>query len=57
VALAHLVRECLARGGELIDCQMVPDHLASLGSRSLPRLEFEKLLAPLCAGPDDLWRR
>lgn len=57
VALAHLVRECLARGVELIDCQMVTDHLTSLGSRAIPRAEFEALLARLCTGPDDLWRR
>jgi leucyl/phenylalanyl-tRNA--protein transferase len=57
VALAGLVRECLARGVSLIDCQMATDHLHSMGSRSIPRTRFEALLAELCAGPADLWCR
>jgi len=39
-ALAGLVRQCLADGTELIDCQMATAHLRSLGSRPLPRGEF-----------------
>ena len=39
-ALAGLVRQCLADGTELIDCQMPSEHLRSLGSRALPRAEF-----------------
>jgi leucyl/phenylalanyl-tRNA--protein transferase len=39
-ALAGLVRQCLADGTELIDCQMPSEHLRSLGSRPLPRTEF-----------------
>jgi leucyl/phenylalanyl-tRNA--protein transferase len=39
-ALAGLVRQCLADGTELIDCQMPSEHLRSLGSRPLPRAEF-----------------
>ncbi len=39
-ALAGLVRQCLADGTELIDCQMPSEHLRSLGSRPLPRDEF-----------------
>jgi leucyl/phenylalanyl-tRNA--protein transferase len=57
VALARLVSECLARGVELIDCQMATDHLASLGSRTIPRATFERLLDELCAETTDLWRR
>lgn len=45
VALARLVDECLARGIELIDCQMETAHLASLGARTLSRVEFEALLS------------
>jgi leucyl/phenylalanyl-tRNA--protein transferase len=56
VALARLVTECLARGIALIDCQMATDHLASLGSRSIPRATFEKLLDELCPESADLWR-
>jgi leucyl/phenylalanyl-tRNA--protein transferase len=56
VALAHLVMECLARGVELIDCQMATDHLTSLGSRSIPRATFEGLLDELCVERADLWR-
>ncbi len=55
VALARLVYECLARGIALIDCQMATDHLASLGSRSIPRSEFEAMLAGLCTDQPDLW--
>jgi len=55
VALARLVTECLARGTALIDCQMATDHLASLGSRSIPRSEFEAMLAGLCTDEQDLW--
>lgn len=55
VALARLVSECLARGIALIDCQMATDHLASLGSRSIPRSEFEAMLAGLCTDEQDLW--
>ncbi len=56
VALARLVSECTRRGIGLIDCQMATDHLASLGSRSIPRTDFEHLLRSLCKGPVDLWR-
>lgn len=57
VALARLVEECLTRGIELIDCQMETGHLASLGSRTLRRPEFEALLAGLCTEDSGLWRR
>jgi leucyl/phenylalanyl-tRNA--protein transferase len=56
VALARLVAECDRRGIRLIDCQMATDHLASLGSRTIPRRDFERLLGTLCRGPIDLWR-
>jgi leucyl/phenylalanyl-tRNA--protein transferase len=44
-ALAGLVRQCLADGTELIDCQLPSEHLRSLGSRALPRTEFLARLA------------
>ena len=40
VALAHLSRQLAAWDFELIDCQMVNDHLTSLGARPMPRTEF-----------------
>jgi len=56
VALAHLVRECRRLDVPLIDCQMPSPHLASLGSRSLPRTRFEAELARLVAAEAPLWR-
>lgn len=44
IALARLVEECLARGIELIDCQIASSHLASLGAREVPRHQFATLL-------------
>lgn len=40
IALAALVAWCLARGIELIDCQQVTAHLASMGGRPWPRAAF-----------------
>ncbi len=45
VALARLVEESLARGVELIDCQVTSPHLESLGARCIPRDRFRALLA------------
>jgi leucyl/phenylalanyl-tRNA--protein transferase len=56
VALARLVDECRARGIELIDCQLPTTHLASLGSRPLPRADFTRLLARLVDPARNLWR-
>jgi len=51
IALSGLVRSAAELGIELIDCQMPTRHLASLGSRALPRDEFlrelRRLLAPV----------
>ncbi|HEX9474757.1 MAG TPA: leucyl/phenylalanyl-tRNA--protein transferase [Steroidobacteraceae bacterium] len=44
-ALAGLVRQCLADGTEMIDCQLPSAHLRSLGSRALRREEFLRRLA------------
>jgi leucyl/phenylalanyl-tRNA---protein transferase len=40
IALAALVAWCLAHGVDLIDCQQVTRHLASLGAAPIPRSEF-----------------
>ncbi len=44
VALAQLVRLTTLNDIALIDCQMPSAHLASLGARSIPRGEFQRLL-------------
>ena len=56
VALARLVAECRARNVPLIDCQMASPHLASLGSRSIPRWDFEARLAALVDSRVPVWR-
>jgi leucyl/phenylalanyl-tRNA---protein transferase len=56
VALARLVAECTVRNVPLIDCQMPSPHLSSLGSRNLPRVEFESRLLELVNSRVPLWR-
>jgi leucyl/phenylalanyl-tRNA---protein transferase len=56
VALARLVAECVARNVPLVDCQMASPHLASLGSRSIPRWEFEARLVELVDSRVPVWR-
>src|SRR5262249_29153343 len=43
-ALAHLVAVCRRNNLAVIDCQLPSRHLASLGSRSIPRSQFQALL-------------
>ena len=57
VALARLTRECLRLDVALIDCQLPSPHLTSLGSRNLPRREFEQRLAGLIDAEARLWRQ
>jgi leucyl/phenylalanyl-tRNA---protein transferase len=55
VALAHLVQVCRRNSIELIDCQLSSRHLESLGSRIVPRVQFQALLRKLVpAEPDPL---
>lgn len=56
VALARLVDECLDRNLGLIDCQMPTAHLASLGSRPIPRSEFTAWLERHADPGRNLWR-
>jgi leucyl/phenylalanyl-tRNA--protein transferase len=49
VALVRLVEEARARGIHLIDCQVQSHHLETLGSRTMSRQEFLRLLDRLCA--------
>lgn len=44
VALAHLVTLCRRNSIMVIDCQLPSPHLASLGSRTIPRVQFQALL-------------
>ncbi|HZF15684.1 MAG TPA: leucyl/phenylalanyl-tRNA--protein transferase [Steroidobacteraceae bacterium] len=55
VALVRLAEECNARKIELIDCQVASAHIATLGSRLLPRAEFIRRIGELTAG-EDSWR-
>jgi leucyl/phenylalanyl-tRNA--protein transferase len=57
VALERLARECLRLDVALIDCQLPSPHLASLGSRNLPRRDFEARLAGLVGAEARLWRQ
>jgi len=43
-ALAHLVALCRRNSLAVIDCQLPSRHLASLGSRTIPRKQFQALL-------------
>jgi leucyl/phenylalanyl-tRNA--protein transferase len=52
VALKRLCDECLARGIELIDCQMETPHLISLGATLIPRVEFMRQVADLVGAED-----
>ena len=47
IALVQLVRQLATRGFGMIDCQMRTGHLASLGGREIPRIEFSQRLAEL----------
>ncbi len=44
VAFVHLVKQLESWGFPLIDCQVGNDHLDSLGSRDIPRTEFQAWL-------------
>jgi len=43
-ALAHLVVLCRHNHLAVIDCQLPSRHLASLGTRTIPRNQFQALL-------------
>ena len=43
-ALAHLVALCQRNSLAVIDCQLPSRHLATLGSRTIPRSQFQALL-------------
>lgn len=45
VALKRLCDDLVARGYQMIDCQMATPHLMSLGAELIPRLDFIQLLS------------
>jgi len=51
IALVALARHLQTMQFGLIDCQMVTEHLASLGARPVPRARFSRLLAKLVDYP------
>ncbi len=58
VALAHLARQLDAWDFTLIDCQIINDHLRSLGAQAMPRRRFLALVAANNAFPTrrERWR-
>jgi leucyl/phenylalanyl-tRNA--protein transferase len=50
-ALAHLVAVCRRNSLGVIDCQLPSRHLASLGSRTIPRSQFQALLREQVRAP------
>jgi len=44
IALCHLVSHLRARGFALLDAQVMNPHLASLGARDIPRVDFLRRL-------------
>ncbi len=51
VAFVFLCQQLESWGGQLIDCQVHSDHLASLGASSISRADFSKQLNQLCSQP------
>jgi leucyl/phenylalanyl-tRNA--protein transferase len=54
VALVHLCRVLSDRGFQLIDCQVLTEHLVSMGAEQIPRALFVRMLERWCRLPD--WR-
>jgi leucyl/phenylalanyl-tRNA---protein transferase len=59
MALAGLAQLMTASDMELIDCQVVSQHLTTLGARTMPRAGFVRLLHKACHGfePRTNWPR
>ena len=53
IALAHLMRYLETHGYGMMDCQMKTEHLASLGAREIPRIEFLRRLEELVHSPQE----
>lgn len=53
VALAHLVARLRAGGWQLLDCQFITPHLASLGAIEIPQRDYLKRLYSVLSGAGD----
>ena len=53
IALVHLMRHLEKHGFGMMDCQMKTEHLASLGAREIPRIEFLRRLEELVNSPQE----
>ena len=51
IALAHLVAFARSEGMPMLDCQQQTAHLASLGARPIPRMDFVERVATLVEQP------
>jgi leucyl/phenylalanyl-tRNA--protein transferase len=51
IALVHLARLMQRWDMPLLDCQLESEHLASLGARPMPRVEFTRVVAELVKRP------
>jgi leucyl/phenylalanyl-tRNA--protein transferase len=56
IALAALVAFCRHQGITRIDCQQNTSHLASLGAREIPRVDFLRHVAAARQEPPPAWR-
>lgn len=56
IALAALVAFCRHHGIAAIDCQQNTPHLASMGAREMPRVEFAAQVAQRRTEPSPAWR-
>lgn len=59
IALVHLMRHLEKHGFGMMDCQMKTEHLASLGAREIPRIEFLRRLQELVHSPQEVckWKQ
>ncbi|MDP3699532.1 MAG: leucyl/phenylalanyl-tRNA--protein transferase [Hylemonella sp.] len=55
IALAALVAFCRCQGIAVIDCQQNTQHLASLGAREVPRVDFLRHIAAAQTQPGPRW--
>lgn len=53
IALVYLMRHLQQHGYGMMDCQMRTAHLASLGAREIPRMEFSRRLEELVNFPQE----
>lgn len=56
-ALIYLYRHLMNLGMNMIDCQVMNDHLASLGAVAIPRSEYMKMLQDALKIKNRIWNR